>query len=71
MKQFKAGDRVLSIKWGKQVEGQYIGLAGTVVELSNDLIRVKLDADPVPEAANCPFWPSELVHIKEKVGATN
>lgn len=70
MKKFKAGDRVRSIKWGKQVDGPYVGLAGTVVELSNDLIRVKLDADPVPHAVNCPFFPSELKLI-EKVGAAN
>ena len=71
MKSFKVGDRVRSIKWGNAVEKPhpYIGIAGTVVELRNDHVRVTLDADPIEGAEHCPFFPSELEHIKE--GATN
>lgn len=58
------GDRVRSIKWGKLTDGDYVGLEGKVVEIRNDLIRVKLDADPVAGADNCPFYASELELVK-------
>lgn len=67
----KVGDRVRTIKWGKLTEGEYVGLEGTVTVIHNDIVRVKLDKDPVAKAMDCPFWPSELQIIKEKVGATN
>lgn len=69
---FKAGDRVRGIKWGKfdsPHDTQYIGATGTVTAVRNDFVDVKLDNDPIEKAESCPFWPSELEHIKE--GATN
>jgi hypothetical protein len=70
-KSFKIGDRVRSTKWGKAVEKPhpYIGLEGVVTHAHGDYLRVKLDNDPVEDAGSCPFFPSELEHIKE--GATN
>ena len=68
---FKVGDRVRSTKWGKMTTGPYIGLEGSVNRIANDMVEVKLDKDPIAGAAHCPFWPSELEIVKEKVGATN
>ena len=70
-KKFKVGDRVRSIKWGKtnDPDHAYVGLEGIVTNSHGDYLRVKLDKDPVEDAPSCPFFPSELEHIKE--GATN
>lgn len=71
MKSFKVGDRVRSTKWGKATDPAhaYVGLEGTVTNAHGDYLRVKLDADPIEGAGSCPFFPSELEHIKE--GAAN
>jgi hypothetical protein len=66
VQKFNRGDRVRSIKWGKMTDGPYVGLEGTVVltRPDSDYIRVKLDNDPVENAENCTFFPSELEPIK-------
>lgn len=71
MKSFKVGDRVRSTKWGKATDPDhaYVGLEGVVVNAHGDYLRVALDEDPIAGVKDCPFFPSELEHIKE--GATN
>ena len=65
---FQQGDRVTCIKWGKfsEPDSEYIGAKGTVIRVKNDFVEVKLDNDPIKIAESCPFWPSELEHIKEE-----
>lgn len=63
---FKKGDRVRSVRWGKLTSGSnYIGAEGTVLRVKNDVVEVKLDNDPIASASSCHFWPSELEHINE------
>lgn len=68
---FKKGDRVRCVRWGKftSPDTEYVGLEGTVNNVRNDFVDVKLDRDPINGAASCPFFPSELEHINK--GETN